>query len=471
MLEARSLSVAYGPSVAVAAVSLALDPGKITGLAGESGSGKTTLALSLAGYPIPGSVVTGGRVLFGGRGLHGLSPRALRELWGPGIAYLPQDASTALNPALRISGQLLEALRAHGRPGSDAAELIERVGLRDPEVVLRRYPHELSGGEQQRVALALAIACDPDVLLLDEPTTGLDRVTQARVVGLVETLTRELQTATLLVSHDLPLLATVCDQLYVMYQGEIVEHGSAGDVLGNPKHPHTVALVEARPARSPRAAAQEAPILSVDGLRCAYGPAVVFDDISFALATRHALGVAGESGSGKTTLLRAIAGLIRPAGGEITLAGRPLTTDRSRADRQAIQIVFQNPDSTLNPRHTVMTALNRPLVLFRDDVPRAGRRDEAARTLERLELSARLLDRLPRELSAGQRQRVAIARALIARPQVLLCDEITSALDRSVQAVVIDLLSGLRSELAIVFVSHDRALLDDFTDEIVELDA
>ncbi len=546
VLEARGLSVGYRIgdrlTVAVSDLSLALAPGRIVGLAGESGCGKSTLALALAGYRTPGSAILGGGVSFGETDMTNATAERLRELWGAGIAYLPQDSSTALNPALRIGGQFTEVLRTHlGLGGREAREraagLLARAGIRDPALALARHPHELSGGEQQRVALALAISCQPEVLILDEPTTGLDGRTQAHVVALIAELTRELETATLLISHDLVLLATVCDELLVMYAGVLVERGAAKAVYHDPRHPYTAALVAAIPTiaseapprglrgsapleappdrcafsdRCPSAvaeclrpielsrvgerevrcigapapaAAEPAPaterrrataLLRATGLHWSYGRTPALEGLSFELASGRVLGVAGESGSGKSTLLRALAGLI-PAAGAITLAGRrlaPLVRGRSRSELRSIQIVFQNPDSTLNPRHTVFAALSRPLKLFRDELLPIRRRAEAAEMLERVELSSELLDRLPHELSAGQRQRVAIARALIARPQLLLCDEITSALDLSAQAAVLELLRELRRErqLALVFVSHDLGLLRHIADDLIVLE-
>jgi peptide/nickel transport system ATP-binding protein len=525
-LEATALTVSYGRPV-VSDVSIRLDPGRITGLAGESGAGKSTLALALTGFiPAAGDVRLGGE-------------EVSRRMWGAEISHLPQDCSTALNPALRVGGQITEVLRIHHRD-VNPADLLARVGLAAD--VLRRRPHELSGGEQQRVALVLAVVCDPSVLLLDEPTTGLDARTQAQVVELVATLTRELEIATLLVSHDLTLLAAVCDELYVMYAGEIVERGPAPDVYRDPRHPYTAALLGAVPTiagdAAPRGLAGSAPsetlgyrcgfadrcpvvtpecleridlrplgsgrqtrcirdtaprvtvaparpverpepiaaLLGATGLTCAYDRVPALADLSFSLGPGVALGVAGESGSGKTTLLRALAGLLKPAAGEMTLSGRPLAPGikgRSRGELRAIQIVFQNPDSTLNPNHTVEKALGRPLKLFRDDVMPGGRRIAAAEMLERVGLLPRLLDRRPGELSAGQRQRVAIARALAARPEVLLCDEITSALDVSAQAAVLELLAGLRREdgLALVVVSHDLGLLRHVADDLIVLEA
>jgi peptide/nickel transport system ATP-binding protein len=464
VLEARALTIAYGSAIAVSDVSLTLEPGRIVGLAGESGSGKTTVALTLAGYPIPGARVLGGEVRLGGLELGRLDASQLRELWGSRIAYLPQDGPTALNPALRVGGQLVETIRAHrslsrAAAQETAAELLGRVGIADPPAVLARYGHQLSGGEQQRVVIALALAGDPEVVILDEPTSGLDGHLQRRIASLVVSLTRERRTATLLISHDVRLLAETCDEVVVLRDGEIVERGPAA---------------EAPPALR-RAQASGAPVLVASGLRCTYGATVALAGASFELAAGSVLGIAGPSGSGKSTLVRAVAGLVRPDAGEIMLDERPLApvvVDRSRADLGGIQIVFQNPDSSLNPGHTVARALERPLALHRPDVPPAERREEAGRLLARLNLSASVLNRLPRELSAGQRQRVAVARALLARPRVVLCDEATAALDVESRSRVIELLNELRDDgLAVLFVSHDLDLLGRIADDVLLLEA
>jgi peptide/nickel transport system ATP-binding protein len=542
-LEAKRLSVGYPDGgrvrLVVSDVSLRLEQCRIVGLAGESGAGKSTLALALAGFVPERAVLVGGEVRLGEEELTRAPAARLRRLWGAEISHLPQGSSTALNPALRVGGQIAEVLKTHRR-NARPADLLARVDL--PETLLRRRSYELSGGEQQRVALALATACDPSVLLLDEPTTGLDTRNQAHIVELVGSLTRELEIATLLVSHDLTLLASVCDELYVMYAGEVFEHGPAREVYRDPRHPYTAALLGSVPTivgdAPPRGLAGTAPLetlgyrcgfadrcplvghecldrialrrvghgrearcirdagqpataappplaerppvgavlLAASALTCSYGRTRALADLSFSLEPGSALGIAGESGSGKTTLLRALAGLLPPAAGEMTLSGRPLAPSikgRSRGELRAVQIVFQNPDSTLNPSHAVEKSIGRPLKLFRDDIPPDGRRDAAAELLERVELSPRLLDRRPGELSAGQRQRVAIARALAARPEVLLCDEITSALDVSAQAAVLELLASLRREegLALVVVSHDLGLLRHVADDLIVLEA
>jgi oligopeptide/dipeptide ABC transporter ATP-binding protein len=566
-LSAHDLSVGYrsrdGLTQVLADVSIELEPGRILGLAGESGSGKSTLALSLMGYRASGQEQLSGRVDFAGRTLSGASIKELRRVWGSRLAYLPQDTATSLNPALTVENQLREVLRRHrGQDGAAAArrgvEWLERVEIPQPEQAMRRYPHQFSGGQQQRIALAIALSVGPQVLILDEPTTGLDVVTQANINRLIVALVRDAGIASLYVSHNLALLATVCDELAIMYAGQIVERAPAGQLYAAPRHPYTAALIEAvptieadrpphgipgiprlsvpvhvcgfadrcryrvaacdtdialvpvgdgrtarcvrvdelppfepgrenpapvatltEPAASGKADGPAPAILAVDGVRCAFrrpGGAefVAVDGVSLSVPAGRALGIAGESGSGKSTLLRAIAGLVRPADGTISFQGTPLaglSGQRSVAVRRAIQIVFQNPDATLNPRHTIYQSLERPLKLFRPEVSRRDRREAVAEMLRQVRLSPDLLDRYPRSLSGGQRQRVAIGRALLAQPQVLLCDEVTSALDVSVQASILELLVGLRAEreLTVVFVTHDLGVLRAVADEAIVL--
>lgn len=557
VIEATGLAVGYRQGKVLRRVlddvTITLRRNRIVGLAGESGCGKSTLGLSLIGYRPPGLEVLAGRVDLAGVDLTALPRSQLRSLWGSKIAYLPQDTSTALNPSLRIGTQLIEPQRRHLSLSSERAEeraleLLERVHVKEGGAVLRRYPHQFSGGQQQRIALAIAVACEPDLLILDEPTTGLDVTTQAEVNSLIAELARQSGTAMLYVSHNLALLGTICDDLVIMYGGRIVEAGSAGEVYDQPRHPYTSALIDAVPSvrdeTPPRGIPGMPPLSVVEGLcgfhdrcervssqchhhvpltsladrqvRCvdpietrsvarvevktSFVPrppalqyrgeaalqvadlsvtyrtgrrdVIAVDSVSFSVGRGEAVGIAGESGSGKSTVLRAIVGLIAPAKGSVRLNGEgldPLVADRTDAHRRGIQLVFQNPDSTLNPRHTVMQILERPLVLFRPQLNRDQRRSVAAEALDTMRLRPALLERYARELSGGQRQRVALARAVIAQPQVILCDEVTSALDVSVQATVIELLGELRASIgtSILFVTHDLGVLRSITDRVL----
>jgi len=544
VLDVDGLSVGYvrrdgSINTVVDSVSFQLERGTILGLAGESGCGKSTTALAAISYRAPGSRILSGRSQLQGVDLLGLSTQRLRRIWGSKVAYVAQSAALALNPALTVGRQLSQPLAVHlGLHGSASrarqVELLESMGLPDPARALRRYPFQFSGGQQQRVALALALSCKPDVLILDEPTTGLDVTTQARITKLLRGLVTDFGLGCLYVSHDLALLATLADRLAVMYAGEIVEAGAAGAVVSKQRHPYTQALLAAVPSvRRPREvvgipgrpptsvvldACAYAPrcryvlpacrtgrvamrdpgdghaarcirleeieklpalgselaaarpgrdvLLEVDGIVCAYtgaeGPAV--NGVGFVVHGAERVGIVGESGSGKSTLLRAIAGLHRPQAGSIRLGGielAPTAVKRPRSVRREIQLVFQNPDSSLNPRHTILDIVARPIRLFRDDVPRARERETVQELLDAVKLPSGLLYRYPAELSGGQRQRVALARAFSAKPSLLLCDEVTSALDVSVQATILELIAELseQTQTAVVWVSHDLAVV------------
>ncbi|HLH65108.1 MAG TPA: ABC transporter ATP-binding protein [Solirubrobacteraceae bacterium] len=543
-LRVSELTVAYGSgsdeNVVVRDVDLVIEPGRITALAGESGCGKSTLALAAIGYSAPGARVLAGRATLGGRDLSAMAPRERRRLWGSEIAFVAQSAGDAMNPAIRVGSQLAEVIRIHERPtaaqiAQRQLELLERVGIPDPRAALRRYPHEFSGGQLQRIAIAIAIACRPRILILDEPTTGLDVRTQRQISALISELVGEQGIGALYVSHDLALLSEVSTELYVMYAGRIVESGATREVLQRPMHPYTRALLDAAPSastprmligipgRPPASAvqtgcafaprcrfAQDAcrtsaipldhpqpgratrcrrhreltlaptvaplpaprpgdgaqPVLSIRSLTCRYqrrGPDVVHD-LSLAVHRGEAVGIVGESGSGKSTLLRAIAGLISPRAGEVLLNGArlaPRIESRARSEKRALQLIFQNPDSSLNPAHTAAEILSRPLQLFGDRRSQRERNARIAELLELVQLGSELAHRHPDELSGGQKQRLAIARAFAAEPEVLLCDEVTSALDVSVQATIVTLLTQLAQAqgVATIFVTHDLAVV------------
>jgi len=498
-LKAESICVAYrrpdgSTASAVVDADVCLLPGQIVGLAGESGCGKSSLARACLGTVAPGGSVSG-RVLVTGVDLLSAPPPVLRGVWGRHVAYVPQNPASSLNPAMRIGRQLTQPLALHlglrGRQLRDrAAELLQRLGIPDPGAALRRYPHQFSGGQQQRIALALAISCDPRVLILDEPTTGLDLTTQATVMTALDAIIRQAGAAALLVSHDLALLANVADRLLVMYAGEIVESGVASAVVLDPLHPYTRALLAAVPsarerrgirglggrppektvagacafaprcehaaarcvagrpaledlagghavacvrhhelaacpARVPRWTAPPAPqpsnLLEIQDLWCRYRaqPDTALAGISLAIASGDTVAVVGESGSGKSTLLRAIVGLHRPRAGTLRFDGgplAPLARDRSRATRRDIQLVFQDPDSSLNPRQTVGAILSRPIHMFRTDIRRRSVDRAIAAALEEVGLPIAAARRYPDELSGGERQRVALARAFAARP-------------------------------------------------------
>ena len=483
VLSMRDLSLSYEGAdgelnPVVHEVSLDLRRGEILGIVGESGSGKSTTALASMGYRSPNVRVGGGEVLLGGTDLLTLDVPRLRTIWGRRIGFVAQQASLALNPSLRIGAQLAAPLKKHmalaGKALHDRqVELLRMVDLPDPEAALRRYSFQFSGGQQQRIAIALAMSCDPEILVMDEPTTGLDATTQARISDLLRALVRERNVAVIYVSHDLGLLHALADRIAVMLDGRIVETGAADDVVVRGRHPYTRALMAAAPRigtanlPTPAAGASDAlPVLRARAVVCTHPgagePSV--HGIDLEVARGETLGIIGESGSGKSTLLRAIAGLMAPTAGSIDFQGdklAPLVSKRPVRTRGEIQLIFQNPDSSLNPRQTVRSILTRPIRLFRPDVRRGDETAEIRRLLAAVRLPDSLIDRFPSELSGGQKQRIAIARAFAARPLLLLCDEITSALDVSVQAAILDLLKDLAREngVATVFVSHDLAVV------------
>jgi peptide/nickel transport system ATP-binding protein len=544
VFQVEDLSVGYLRSdghdnVVVWKAAFSLAPGSILGLAGESGCGKSTTALAAIGYRGPGSRILSGTAHLEDVDLLALPSGKLRSIWGRRVAYVAQNATTALNPAIPVGRQLAQPLSRHlhlrgGELRDRQVELLESVGIPNPPGALDRYPHQFSGGQQQRIAIAIALSCKPEVLILDEPTTGLDVTTQARISALLRSLVAETGAATLYVSHDLSLLSTVADRLAVMYAGEIVEEADSRAVARQPRHPYTQALlaavptahirssvagipgrpparvvldscsfaprcphaldacrdgyielldvggghmarcirtdeIAARPVEaSPLATAEVSPesLLAVDDVWSQYAkaPTPAVRGVSFEIASGETLGIVGESGSGKSTLLRAIIGLHPPTKGVIRFRGVPLAAQavkRPRAIRRELQIVFQNPDSSLNPRHTVFDIVRRPIRLFRDDVRHSGERAAVVELLESVKLPTGLLHRYATELSGGQKQRIALARAFAARPSLLLCDEVTSALDVSVQATIIELISELAARFgaAVIFVSHDLAVV------------
>jgi peptide/nickel transport system ATP-binding protein len=529
----------------VDAIAIDVRAGEVLGLVGESGSGKTTVGMALMGYCRPGGKVTGGEILIDGRPLAAMAAGELRRLRGGTVSYIPQDPGTALNPALRIGRQLSEMLEAHkaqtsaGDQRARIRETLEEVALPNDDEFLRRYPHQLSGGQQQRVAIAMAFACRPHVIVCDEPTTGLDVTTQARVLETVRDLCHSHKVAAVYVSHDLAVVAELADSVAVMYAGRIVERGPRDAIFARPRHPYTRKLLRAVPDMEGKRAvvgigghaplpghrppgcffaprcdlaidrcheafplptefegghlvncyrAEDAPselpttgetqaaaqagdvVLSVVHLNGHYGSAHVLHDIDLEVRRNECVAVVGESGSGKTTLARCISGLHSNYTGDVKLGDDRLAESarrRSSLARKQIQYVFQNPYASLNPRRTVGQTIARQLQLFGASRRETGRR--VSECLERVALSSAAANRYPDQLSGGERQRVAIARALAAEPSLLVCDEVTSALDVSVQAAIVELLRDLRAEtgLSMLFITHNLALIRTIADRVL----
>jgi peptide/nickel transport system ATP-binding protein len=538
----------------VADVSLQLAPGEALGLVGESGSGKTTTVLSLLGYTQAGARITGGEISIHGEAMEASRPSGARRLRGRLISYVPQNPGTALNPSMRVGPAVLDMLRAHPStepaPRRDAVSgsALERAGLPADPSFQQRYPHQLSGGQQQRVCIAVALVCEPPVVVLDEPTTGLDVVTQARILDELHRLRRDHGMAMLYVTHDLAVVAGFADRLAVMYAGRIIEDGPTAEVLSRPKHPYTRGLLTSipdhvhpqelepmpgvavgvgehptgcafaercelrteacsemvpelrtvqvghrsrclhssavtepleRPVRARAAArAPDAPLLAISGLRAEHrgrhGVLTVARDVGFTVGHGECVALVGESGSGKTTIARTIVGLHPIAAGQITLDGEELKGSarvRSREQRRRVQIIFQNPGDSLNPRHQACSIVARAARTLRG-LSWSEATTQARQLLELVRLPRGTGDRYPAELSGGERQRVGIARALAAQPELIVCDEITSALDVSVQAAVLQLLGQLRAELglALLFITHDLGVVASVAERVLVLE-
>jgi peptide/nickel transport system ATP-binding protein len=496
VLELEDVAVAYrtrrGEVRALGGVSLRLGPGEALGLVGESGSGKSTLAFAVMRHLGPAGRLVRGRVLLEGRDVYAMGARELRALRGGRMAMVYQDPTSSLNPVMTVWRQLREVAVLHaGATGASARarvlEMLAAVRLPDPAALLERYPHELSGGQQQRVVIAMALLANPALLVLDEPTTALDVRVQAEILDLLADLRRRFDAAILYISHDLGTVTRICERVAVMQAGRIVETGPLERVFTRPQHPHTRTLLQALPRiddplRAATDMAEQGPALALQSLRKTYvdggGPigggrreVRALGDVSLLVRRGRTLAVVGESGSGKSTLAKLLLGIESPDSGTITLAGgfelAGLPVDRRPPEILArLQMVFQNPDGTLNPSHTVGYALARPLRLLgkaRGDVAR-----QVVLLLDAVRLPADFALRRPHQLSGGQKQRVAIARALASSPEIIVADEPTSALDVSVQARVIELLGRIRGvrELTLVFISHDLALVRSFADDV-----
>jgi peptide/nickel transport system ATP-binding protein len=481
----------HGDVPIVDGVSFDIARGEVVALIGESGSGKTTVALSLLGYARAGCRIVGGSIQVGGTELRGLSASELLRFRGRRVSYIAQSAAAAFNPSQRIMAQVTEGARIHGLMNRRDAEakaraLFRALALPDPDHVGKRYPHQVSGGQLQRLMAAMALMTDPELVIMDEPTTALDVTTQIEVLRAFKAAVKDRHTTALYVSHDLAVVAQIADRIVVLRNGAMQEVGSTGHILSAPTHPYTQSLLAAadpaaRAAAPVAPAASDPPLLRVDGLLAGYGgraadgaPALpVLRDVSFTIQPGSVLGVIGESGCGKSTLARVIAGLLPAARGTIALDGDVLPADmaqRTREQLRRIQIVFQSADVALNPAHRVGRILARPLRFYHGLSGAAATR-RVRDLLDMVHLPAALADRLPTELSGGQKQRVNLARALAAEPRLILCDEVTSALDTVVGAAVLELLAELRRELglAYMFISHDLSTVRAICDEVMIL--
>jgi len=564
LLSVDSLSVRYNTGdntvEALRDVSIGIDKGEMLGIAGESGSGKSTLALSILQYLGASGTITDGSVTLDGTSLLDMSPSELRSIRGDRIAHVPQDPEKALNPSIRVGEQIAETIRLHRDVSREEAmaevyDLLERLNISEPEYNAQRYPHELSGGMQQRIHVAIALSCNPDLLILDEPTTGLDVTTEAKILRLLGELKDEFETSFLLITHDLRVMAEVVDRVGLLYAGELMEVGPVEDIFDDPAHPYTRSLLSAVPevdvqkeitpipGRIPdltdvsdgcifadrcsfaepecrsghldaeavdgnpehtvrcrrwetirgeaiRSDATEStaktsgdPIVEVADLHKYYDegsivqrivgdsdPVKAVSGVSFTIYEGETLALVGESGCGKSTLGRCLLGLIEPTSGEIAYRGQDidaLADEALRTYNRETSIVFQNPDSSLNPRKTVYESVSRPLELYTDQDQRE-QRETVLKILEEVGLSGEYASRLPHELSGGEKQRVCIARAFVSNPSFVVLDEPVSALDVSVQASILDLLDSLREkyDTAYLLISHDISVVNHISDRV-----
>ncbi|UXS04759.1 dipeptide ABC transporter ATP-binding protein [Agrobacterium tumefaciens] len=489
ILDVRDLQISYaGPSdrtTVVHGVSFSVNPGEVVALVGESGSGKTSTAQAVIGLLADNGRVEAGSIRINGEEISHWNAKRLRNIRGTVVSLVPQDPGNSLNPVLTIGEQVREMLSIHGRISRREAdkrviELLTQVGLSDPALRTRQYPHELSGGMKQRVLIAIAVALRPALIIADEPTSALDVTVQKRILDLIDDLRREYGTALLLVTHDLGVAADRSDRIVVLQGGRIQEQGVTKEVLSAPRSAYTRKLLSDAPAlssvpgRSPVPSQQPA-IVTVTDLIQTFGLTGnrnfrAVDGVSFSVARGTTHAIVGESGSGKTTTIRTIAGFQKPSGGDVQIAGIDIASLRSEALRQLrrkVQLVYQNPWASLDPRQTIRAIVEEPLLNF-DKIPRDERDIRVRAIIEKVGLPADVLSRFPHALSGGQRQRVAIARALILEPEVVILDEAVSALDVTVQAQILNLLAELQRDLGLtyVFVSHDLAVVRQIADTV-----
>ncbi|MDQ2632282.1 MAG: ABC transporter ATP-binding protein [Pseudomonadota bacterium] len=458
-------------------VSLTLERGKVLGLIGESGAGKSTIGLASMAYGRGGVRITGGEIILNGRDILKSGRSGIRRIRGKEVCYVAQSAAAAFNPAHQLMDQVVEASLLHGTARRAAAEkraveLFRKLGLPDPDNIGKRYPHQVSGGQLQRVMTAMALCSEPDLIVFDEPTTALDVTTQIDVLAAIRDAIRDTGVAALYITHDLAVVAQVADEIMVLRHGRLVEWGGTRQIIKEPRQEYTNALVSVHEIEHQEKTPADTPFLSVKNVTAAYGGGgvKVLKNVSVDIHSGQTLAVVGESGSGKSTLARAITGLLPPMEGSISFGGKVLSnalSARSKEDLRQLQMVYQMADVAMNPRQPISTIIGRPLEFY-FGMKGAERDRRVAELLDKIEMGKGFADRYPAELSGGQKQRVCIARALAAKPKLIICDEVTSALDPLVANGILKLLLELQAEegVAYLFITHDLATVKSIADSI-----